>query len=95
MIHAVLSVPAVMRDSGVRIINVPAQRTITGAGRTYLAYVVDHGDGDLTCVDPIDGELLTELRYFNSEPEAHEWITQDIRRRAVSQVAGGRDRCAR
>lgn len=49
----------------------------TAAGR-YVFFHVDKGGEDERFIDPTDGEVLLELRFFRREREAHTWVTQDI-----------------
>ena len=77
MTPAVISVPRAHRRLA-RFLPGAAHDVITAADRSYLIFVVARRDYDLSFIDPIDGELLIECRYFDDEPAARRWIAADI-----------------
>ena len=84
---AVVSAPFAQREFVVRNLATHVLDIITGAERVYVIYLVASREADLTCVDPIDGVLLIECKFFDDEPAARAWVAHDI---ALRHAANGR-----
>ena len=53
---------------------------IVGGAKVYLLHRVGAREADVRLCDPIDGMLLVEIRYFDDELTARQWIANDILR---------------
>jgi hypothetical protein len=60
---------------------------VTGGGRVYVFSFVNRRDADLRFIDPFDGVLLVECKFFDDEPAARQWVAADIALRGA-QMGG-------
>jgi hypothetical protein len=61
----------------------PTSVVITGGKRAYFVYRTATGGPDQTFTD-LDGEPLTECRFFESADAAQQWIDADIAKRRAA-----------
>jgi len=77
-VTAVISAPSVMEAFIRQTNDGSVVDVIAGAGRVYVLHRVRGRGVDQQFVDPVDGELLVESRWFETLPAALNWITVDI-----------------
>lgn len=83
MTCAIVSVPQEQRAFVTNNLAGFAHDVISGGGRVYVLSHVTGRENDLTFVDPFDGVLLIECRFFNDETAARQWAVADTALRTL------------
>jgi hypothetical protein len=73
---AVLSAPRALQGFVTGNLTAPVMDVIVGHERVYVLHHVDRHEVGMSFSDPLDGELLISLNYFESERAARVWVAQ-------------------
>lgn len=79
MTYTVVSAP--IAESTIAFAFYPEGVETEGAGRAYRIFSARGRTEDMSFIDPIDGDVLIDMRSFDSLDRAKRWIEQEVNER--------------